>query len=258
MSGNHGKFCWYELMTTDMAAAQSFYGDVIGWKGRDGGHDDFVYTLLGVDGTGVAGVMKLPKEAVDSGVKPSWMGYVAVDDLDESVAKLIALGGRLHRDPQEIPGVGRFAIASDPQGAAFVLFLPNEGSEPPPGPTPDKVGFAGWRELMAVDGEAAFAFYAELFGWTKDQALDMGEMGVYQTFVAQGESTGGVMTKPAGVPAPFWTYYFLVDGIGTAIARIKAAGGTVINGPMEVPGGRWIVQALDPQGAVFALLSPNA
>jgi uncharacterized protein len=54
---------------------------------------------------------------------------------------------------------------------------------------------------------------------------------------------------------PFWGYYFYVDGIDGAAARVKAAGGQVINGPMEVPGGEWVVQGLDPQGAFFALIS---
>jgi predicted enzyme related to lactoylglutathione lyase len=90
--------------------------------------------------------------------------------------------------------------------------------------------------------------------------MDMGPMGTYQLFKtsAGGESIGGIMTKPPNIPAPFWTYYFQVDGIQAAAARITAAGGSVINGPMEVPGGSWVVQALDPQGAMFALVSAKA
>ena len=112
--------------------------------------------------------------------------------------------------------------------------------------------------MLAVDGEKAFGFYAELFGWTKAEAIDMGDMGRYQLFAAGGAPIGGMMTKPAAVPAPFWTYYFQVDGVGAAVERLKAGGGTVINGPMEVPGGSWIVQGLDPQGAMFSLVSANA
>jgi uncharacterized protein len=86
----------------------------------------------------------------------------------------------------------------------------------------------------------------------------MGAMGVYQLFAAGGAPIGGMMTRPPGVPASFWNYYFQVDGIGGAMERLKAGGGRVINGPMEVPGGNWIVQGLDPQGAMFSLLSPHA
>jgi uncharacterized protein len=69
--------------------------------------------------------------------------------------------------------------------------------------------------------------------------------------------SGGVMTKPKEVPAPRWQYYFNVGDIDAATARVKERGGQILNGPMEVPGGSWIVQCTDPQGALFALLEPN-
>lgn len=125
-------------------------------------------------------------------------------------------------------------------------------------PTPHGPGAPGWRELMAGDMEGAFAFYAALCGWTKDQPYDMGAMGVYQLFAVGGQMTGGIMTKPASVPAPYWGFYFMVDGINAAVDRIKAGGGTVLVGPSQVPGGQWIVQAFDPQGAMFGLLSDTA
>jgi predicted enzyme related to lactoylglutathione lyase len=254
MASLHGTFVWYELMTTDAAAAETFYKDVIGWNAQDAGYPDFRYTLLD---TQVAGLMTLPKEACDAGAKPAWMGYVAVDDVDDYTARVMKAGGMVHRAPADIPGVGRFAIVADPQGAVIVLFKGTGTSAPAPANTP---GFAGWRELLATDGAAAFEFYSELFGWTKGDAVDIGPMGIYQLFAMAdgGEPIGGIMTKPPDVPAPFWIYYFQVDGIEAAVARINAAGGTVINGPMEVPGGSWIVQVLDPQGAMFALVSAKA
>jgi hypothetical protein len=69
---------------------------------------------------------------------------------------------------------------------------------------------------------------------------------------------GGMMTKPPMVPVPVWGYYFNVDTIQAAIERVKAGGGTIVNGPHQVPGGQWIVQGVDPQGANFALVSFNA
>ena len=65
------------------------------------------------------------------------------------------------------------------------------------------------------------------------------------------------MTKMPQTPAPFWMTYFNVDAIDAAAARVKEAAGTILTGPMEVPGGRWIVQCLDPQGAAFAMLAPQ-
>jgi predicted enzyme related to lactoylglutathione lyase len=257
MASPHGSFVWYELMTTDAAAAETFYKSVIGWNAQDAGYPDFRYTLLSVGETQVAGLMTLPKEASDAGAKPGWMGYVAVDDVDDYAARFTKAGGTVHRAPADIPDIGRFAVVADPQGAVIVLFKGTGTSPPASANTP---GHPGWRELYAADGAAAFAFYSGMFGWTKGDAVDIGPMGTYQLFAIAGggEPIGGIMTKPPNIPAPFWTYYFQVDGIAAAVARITAAGGTIINGPMEVPGGSWIVQALDPQGAMFALVSAKA
>src|SRR5262249_19417219 len=152
---------------------------------------------------------------------------------------------------------GRFAMVADPQGSTFSLFKAAAPMGQPPA-DPNKPGLVGWHELYALDGEKAFPFYAEMFGWTKVEAMDMGEMGVYQLFAAGGAPIGGMMTKPPNVPMPFWNYYFQVDGIGGAMERLKAGGGQVINGPMQVPGDSWIVQGVDPQGAMFSLVSTKA
>src|SRR5262249_28980182 len=122
----------------------------------------------------------------------------------------------------------------------------------------DIPGDVTWRELLATDGATAFDFYAAQFGWTKGDAYDMGADGLYQLFEIDGETAGGMMTRPAAHPRTEWLYYFAVDGVSAAVKRLEGAGGRVINGPMQVPGDAWIVQALDPEGAVFALLSAKA
>jgi predicted enzyme related to lactoylglutathione lyase len=109
--------------------------------------------------------------------------------------------------------------------------------------------------LFAGDGARAFAFYSAQFGWKKDRDFYMGPMGVYHIF--EPGQLGGVLTKTPQTPAPFWLYYFNVDAIDAAAERVKAKNGRVTNGPMQVPTGQWIVQGLDPQGAMFALLAPN-
>lgn len=259
MPGQHGKFCWYELLTTDTASAEKFYRAVIGWDFEPlGAAGPEPYTILKAGESGVAGLMKLPEEAKAQGARPGWMGYIWVDDVDATAARIAEKGGKVWRQPDDIPNIGRFAIVGDPQGAAFALFKDVGTTEPTP-PAPGSPGTIGWRELMAENWETAFAFYAELFGWTKDAAHDMGPMGTYQLFGIGGETTGGMMTKPADVPAAFWGYYIVVDGGAQAAAeRIKANGGTVINGPMQVPGDSWIVQGFDPQGAMFAVVSLQA
>ncbi|MDB5407972.1 MAG: Glyoxalase/bleomycin resistance protein/dioxygenase [Rhodospirillales bacterium] len=252
---SHGSFVWYELMTTDTKAAKAFYGNVIGWGAQNADQPGMEYAMFTAGEIPVAGLMTLPEEARKAGGRPGWIGYVAVDDVDASAKQAAEAGGTVHRQPSDIPGVGRFAIIADPQGAVIALFKGSDAMQSPPPVAPKTPGHAGWRELMAVDGEAAFAFYSKLFGWTKDVPFDMGPMGLYHIFKVGDVQTGGMMTKPATVPAPFWGYYFYVDGIDAAVERVKAAGGQIVNGPHEVPGGEWIVQGLDLQGALFALLS---
>lgn len=256
MSNSTGRFVWYELMTTDSKAAEGFYRDVVGWGARDASMPNMSYTLFSVDEDAVAGSMALPQEACDAGARPGWIGYVAVDDVDARAAQVARAGGSVHRPPDDIPSVGRFAVVADPQGATLALFKAANG-DGPPSAAPGTPGHAGWRELMAAEWQAAFDFYADLFGWTKAEPFDMGPMGIYQLFAQGGETIGGMMTKPEAVPAPIWRYYFNVEGIDAAKARVEAGGGQVLHGPVEVPGGSWIVQSLDPQGAMFGLLAPR-
>lgn len=248
-------FVWYELMTTDTRAATAFYTGVVGWQAEDSGQPGMDYTLLKSGGANAAGLMALPREACDAGARPGWIGYVGVDDIDVMLVRLQKAGGSVQRPATPIPGIGQFAVVADPQGAVFCLF--QAGGPGPAGPAANAPGSIGWHELMAGDGPGAFDFYAGLFGWTRDEAIDMGPMGRYQLFAVDGQVIGGMMTKPAQVPMPFWGYYWRVDGIGPALDRLKAGGAQVVNGPMEVPGGDWVVQAMDPQGAMFALVGPK-
>ena len=188
-------FVWYELMTTDASAAEKFYKDVVGWKAQDMSQGDMKYTALLAAGMPVAGLMTLPKDACDAGAKPGWTGYIGVDDVDATAARVTKAGGKIHVPPTDIPNVGRFAMMADPQGTVFCLFKP-DGDMPRPAADPNTPGLVGWHELYALDGEKAFPFYAELFGWTKAEAMDMGAMGVYQLFAAGGPPIGGMMTKP--------------------------------------------------------------
>lgn len=256
MSTTHGQFVWCELMTTDTAAATAFYRAVIGWNAREAGLPDRHYIVLNAGEAGVGGLMELPASARAAGARPGWIGYIAADDVDAMAARVKEAGGRIHHAAEDIPGIGRFAMVADPQGAAFVLFKGMESGQEPPASamTP---GHVGWHELQAAEWESAFAFYSELFGWTKGEGIDMGPMGTYQLFAIGGVQAGGMMTRADATRPPFWLYYFNVDEIGAAVARVKEAGGQVVHGPQQVPGGSWIAQCLDPQGALFAVVAPG-
>jgi len=251
-----GRFVWYDLMTTDVPAAQAFYEHVIGWSGKDSGVPGQSYTIFSLGDTMLAGLMPIPEDARRGGVRPAWMGYVGVDDVDAWAARLQAAGGTVHRPGTDIPGVGRFAVVGDPQGAGFMLFHPL-GAQDGPEDASDKPGRVGWRELHAADGPSAFAFYSTLFGWSASRTIDMGAPGTYTVFGYDGEDRGGVMTREPSTPMPSWLYYINVDAIDAAADRIKGAGGRVDTPPTQVPTGQWILTAHDPQGAEFALLAPR-
>lgn len=257
-SARAGRFIWHELMTTDMATAEAFYRAVIGWEAEPLHHLEVPYTRFSLAGRPVAGLLGLPPAVLAEGALPGWIGHVAVSDVDVAAAMAQDLGGRVYVAPKEIPGIGRLAVLGDPQGAVIgvfaAAFVLTDGV---PAEAPGAPGRFGWNELLADDWPAALAFYAALFGWRKSAAVELGPMGTYQTF-GQGEAAfGGMFDKPAAVPQPFWLYYLTVADIDAGAARVAAAGGQVLLGPMEIPGGGWILQALDPQGAIFALLGPR-
>lgn len=253
MANTPNPFVWYELMTTDADAAKAFYGAVLGWDAQEWGGKEFRYLIMSAGEKMVAGMMPMPEDMCAAGGRPGWLGYIGTDDVDAATQRVSKAGGAVHRPPADIPDVGRFSVVADPQGAVFMLFTPLGGDNAPaPAGTP---GHVGWRELYATDGSSAFAFYAAQFGWTKGEAVDMGPMGTYQLFATGGDPIGGMMNKPEGIPAPVWQFYFNVPEADAAIARVTAHGGRVLNGPMQVPGGSWIAQCLDPQGASFAVVA---
>ncbi len=176
-----GKFVWYDQMSHDMKGSGAFYEKVVGWTLAANEMNDQPYTVLKAGETMVGGLMPIPEDAAKMGARPTWMGYIAVDDVDAWAGKVKAAGGSIYRPPSEIPNIGRFAVAGDPHGAAFIIF--KGSADMAPEHDPSKPGHFGWRELHAGDGATAFAFYSELFGWTKADTFDMGPMGIYQLFI---------------------------------------------------------------------------
>jgi uncharacterized protein len=262
MLSSHGRFLWYELATTDAAGAKAFYSVVMGWETQDLPMSRSDYTLFISGGAAVSGLMSLPENASELGFRPSWLGYVGVDDVDAAAARIEQLGGAIHVPPRDIPDVSRISVAVDPQMATIALLkwlppLQQRNEDQHHSAVRDAPGPVGWHELFAADWQKAWTFYADLFGWQKDDA-DVGEMGTYQLFSAGALTIGGMLTKPPNVTVPFWLYYFNVGDIDQAGRRVRNAGGKVIAGPIEVPGDRWILQCIDPQGAIFALVGKRS
>lgn len=253
MSQRHGTPIWYELMSKDPPAARRFYEAVVGWQIDESpaAGSTMDYRMIRAGDGFVGGVFTLSEDMCRQGASPCWMMYVGVDDVDACVGSITAAGGHVLMPAFDIPQVGRIAMVSDPQGAPFYV-MRGASDEPSTACDPGRAGHGAWHELHAADGPKATAFYEARFGWSPSRGVDMGPMGLYQLFAIGGRDLGGIMTDER-FPRPAWLVYFRVDGIERAAQRIVAAGGQVIHGPMEVPGGGWIVNGTDPEGAMFAL-----
>ena len=251
-----GRPLWFELMTTDTNAAEKFYRNVVGWTAKPFEGSPQPYTIFNRGGeVPVAGLMARPQ---GMNAPPFWAMYVGVPKLEDGAAHVKRLGGAEMSPVIDVPTVGRMQMMKDPQGAAFYIYQPAREPQQPEGPA--QVGEASWLELMTSDAPAALKFYSALFGWQPSEAMDMGAMGKYHMFNRPHGMIGGMMNKPpelANVP-PNWQIYFRVPDINAAAERIKTNGGQILNGPMEVPGGDWIVNGMDAQGAAFALHARKA
>ncbi len=253
MINRHGMHIWYELLTSDVSAAATFYGALLGWSAQHLGPPGASYCRMQSGSEGVGGMVALAPGMASASFGPLWLGYIGVTDVDATVERIRATGGGVHVPPSDIPGIGRFAMVNDPQGAVF--YVMRGGSDAPSTAfAQGQHGHAGWHELHTSDWQAALPFYADNFGWARGQAIDMGPMGTYQLVTDNsGAPLGGVMNA-ATFPAPAWLYYFNVGDIDAAGPAIIANGGTVVSPAHQVPGGDWIIHARDPQGALFALI----
>jgi predicted enzyme related to lactoylglutathione lyase len=240
-----GRFIWHELLTTDTAAAATFYARVLPWRTQPSNMPG--YTIFMAGGAQVGGLMALPEEG--AGTPAHWLVYVGTPDVDATVIQAQSLGARVCKAATDIPSVGRFAVLADPQGATFAVFTPSGG---PPPVQPEQGAFS-WHELQTTDVAAALRFYGELFGWSKGVSHDMGAMGIYQLFDHGGTGIGGMCNTQGPSTPPSWLSYVHVADSNRAVASAKAAGGRLLHGPVEVPGSSWIALFLDPQGGAFAV-----
>lgn len=257
MANPRGSFIWYELISPDADASKAFYDAVVGWSIEATSNFPNGYRMIGrSDGKFAGGVLPLTDEMRGHGARPLWLGYVGVDDVDATAAAITADGGAVLMPAFDIPNVGRIALIADAQGAPFYV-MRGASDEDSDAFSVDQPQHVRWNELSTTDQDGAIAFYTRHFGWAQEGDMDMGEMGKYRFLQAGGVGIGAVMPKPPQMPASLWTYYIGVDDVDRAAAAIPAGGGTVVNGPMEIPGGEYALNAIDPHGASFGLVGPR-
>lgn len=257
-----GGFIWYELMTPDPQGSKAFYDSVVGWTISEGAPEFNGYRMIGrSDGKQAGGVLPLTEEMKEHGARPVWLGYIHVANVDAAVSAIEADGGKAMMPAFDIPNVGRIAMVTDPQGVPFYVMDPT-----PPADQPDAVSdvfsvdqpqHVRWNELSTSNQDAAISFYTRHFGWVQEGDMDMGEYGRYAFIQRNGVMIGAIMPKMPEMPVSLWTYYIGVDDIDRAAAAVTSGGGKILNGPMEIPGGEFSLNGLDPQGASFGLVGPR-
>jgi uncharacterized protein len=253
-----GSWIWYELMTGDAAGAKAFYEAVVGWTLTPGTPEMGGYGFItNPDGGMTGGVLTLSDEMCEHGARPCWMGYIGVDDVDAALVAVEYAGGKVLMPAHDVPTAGRMAMVADCCGAPFYIMTPSPplgGGESTAFSRYETLGRCSWNELMAGDDIKALEFYTGLFGWHTPEPMDMGSFGKYHFVEHDGVPIGAIMKKMPEIPVAMWNHYFRVASIEAAKATVEAHGGRVINGPMQVPGDDWIIQGIDPQGAMFSLV----
>ncbi|MEM9523711.1 MAG: VOC family protein [Pseudomonadota bacterium] len=258
MRNEHGDFIWYELMTTDVAGAEAFYGDLVGWSFGDPGKGGIDYRMFSAGGVGIGGVLGLTREMRDAGARALWAGYIGVDDVDESVEAITAAGGGLLMPPKDIADVGRVAFVKAPDGAGFyVMRVATDAPSESFASHAPRAGHCAWNELNTEDPDGARSFYGDVFGWVVAETMDMGPAGSYE-MLKNGRDRdfmfGGLMKKPDEIPVSLWSYYFRVPNIDAAVRYVKSHGGQVVAGPILTPGSDFAITGVDPLGACFGVV----
>jgi len=243
---HHGKFVWHDLLTEDVDAVKRFYGELLGWSYRKTEAPN--YTLILHHGRPIGGIVDMA--AVDPDKNESqWVSLLSVASVEEAVAKTRSAGGEVHVEPVELPGRGRLAVVSDPQGAV-VAFLRAVDGDPPD--VEAREGDWLWTELWTDDVEASAGFYGDLVGYDIDTALLPDDV-EYQLFRRDGVPRAGVIPNPFDeVPANWLPYVRVEDPAGLA-QRVEDLGGQVVLAPREDVRGGTVAIVIDPSGAAVAL-----
>jgi len=250
------RFVWHDLNTTDLTAAQRFYGELFHW--RCVGPDASGYVMIKNGDKDIGGMRK--QDAGEG--PPNWMGYIGVDDVNGATTTITQKGGKILMPAKKIDKAGTFAVCADPTGAVFALWK-GEGAMDHGEPQ----GRAGthnfcWDELLSTDVDKAIAFYTQVFGWGVDK-VDMGASGVYSLLKRTGvtdetgrtKDAGGVWKSPA--PMSFWMSYIAVDKCDATVDKATKMGAKIMMQPTDIPNVGRFAAFSDPQGAGISILQPK-
>jgi predicted enzyme related to lactoylglutathione lyase len=238
---------WTDLETTDQDGAKAFYAGLLGWEYEDmPAGEGAIYSMAKLRGRSAAAMSGQRAEDAERGIPPHWNLYVTVEDVDATTGKVAEAGGQVLAGPFDVFDAGRMAVIADPSGGVVCLWQAgtNIGAE-----VVNETGAMSWADLATTDAPAAQAFYSALLGWRFES---MSEEPPYWVIFNGERSQGGMTAAPPGVPSN-WFPYFVVEDVDASAQAAQEAGGSPFLGPMEVPGGRFVLIS-DPQGAPFGIL----
>lgn len=245
--GSAGTIVWYDLLTRDFDAAWKFYGGLFGWTKNEADRPAGQYTMIRCADRNLGGIVPLkPKD----GVFPHWIGYVSVADVDACCVVASAAGGRVPLPPTDTPGIGRFAVILDPQGAAVSPF---QAARPPASARPVGPGTFCWTELWTPDTRGAAEFYGKLFGWEPGPGRP-GAFGAYTLFRNNGPAVAGMIQRPAGSEYPTgWVPYVRIENLSETAARAEQHGGGLFLPVTPIPDEGQFAILRDPSGTVIGI-----
>jgi predicted enzyme related to lactoylglutathione lyase len=237
-------------MTSDKRGAIAFYTELFGWKTHDVDMGPMgPYTMIKAGDRDIGGIVATP-----DGVPSHFLAYCTVPDVDAAARRAGQLGGKVAVPATDIPGVGRFAIIEDAEGAHISPF--KSDNEEPERQGPPAAGEFAWDELVCDNPSKALAFYGELFGWST-KPMDMGPMGTYHLLERGEQQVGGILKKPMAEAPSAWLTYVNVAKVDDSAKQAEKLGAKVVVPPTDIPNvGRFAI-ITDPQGATVALFTGN-
>ena len=241
-----GRFVWRDLMTKDLDVAKQFYGELFGWRFENARRGDRPYVIARRDSGPVAGLVDV-SAMPEAGAQ--WLSFMAVEDVDKSVAFVRAENGTVLVEPRELP-MARAAVITDPQGAPLGLAQMRRGVPDPEQPTPHHFF---WQEYLAGDADQALTFYKRLAGY--DSVILESRLNVDYHVLRSTRGRAGLFRLPPNVVGvqPNWLPYVLVSDPAALAARVPSLGGRVVVAAAPERRNGSLAVIADPGGAVLAL-----
>jgi predicted enzyme related to lactoylglutathione lyase len=244
-----GKVVWRDLITTDVAKASKFYGDLFGWQVTPSAEAPEKFAFIRFEGRPIGSIVS-SDDLEGKELAARWIASISVPDVDVAVQAAAGGGGKAHIKSLEIPNRGKTAVLIDPQGAPFAVLASSAGD-------PQDAGMVTnswlWTELWAKDAEKAADYYAGAFGYTVEKRAMPGFDTQYHLLKANGKERLGVVQSPVASVTPAWLPYIKVaDAVKTA-NRAVALGGKIYVAPSPSLRSNSVAILADPTGGVFAV-----